>query len=491
MVETQTTNTIPATTQTETSQEQQVGKKLASQLYVMLRTCSLYDFDNDSFSSRFEAFRKELNRAFRLVDTADIRSVDGYLFFGEERLRVDLDGYLAARHLQELFDQLDISGFEFVRGIKDETLLDFFKIMSRYSQKDDSGHQQEMRELLGSLKLPGFSLVPVTTLQSSLESPRSIKEEKSLAKQCFFGAINKVGDIVSHAAANRPVPVSKVKRTVHALVDQLLSDETYLMELTALKDFDDYTFVHSVNVSIYAIAMGLRLGLPRPQLAELGFAAIFHDIGKTRIPRDLLNKPGRLNSSDWELLREHPIHGVKLIGNSMTLDTYSARAMLVAFEHHKNLDGSGYPYIDRTCELNFYSRIVAICDFFDAITSRRRYKSEDVGIETAFSEMMKLSASKFDPLLIKVFLNLIGFYPAGTLLLLDTGELAIAISTNPEQIARPRVKIIANTLGLLDKSFVVELADRSEENNFKRNVLRSVNPKKYGIHIEDFILAEE
>jgi len=491
MVETQTTSSIPVTSQAGSDQDQQIGKQLVNQLYAMLRTCCLYDIDNDSFISRFDSFREELNRAFEIVDTADIRSVDGYLFFGEERLRVDLDGYLAAKYLQELFDRLNTSGFEFVRGIKEETLLKFFEIMSRYSQRDDAGNQQEISSLLDNNKLPGFALVPLTTLQSSIDNPKTIKEKKSLAKQCFFGAINKVGDIVSHAAADRPVPVSKVKRTVHALVDQLLSDETYLMELTALKDFDDYTFVHSVNVSIYAITVGLRIGLLRPQLAELGFAAIFHDIGKTRIPRDLLNKPGKLNSSDWDQMHKHPIYGVKLIGNSMALDSYSARAMLTAFEHHKNLDGSGYPYIDRTCELNLYSRIVAICDFFDAITSRRQYQSKEIGLETAFSEMMKLSASKFDPLLVKVFLNMIGFYPAGTLLLLETGELAIVISTNPENIERPRVRIIANASGLLDKPVTVELTDLSDGQDFKRNVLRSVNPEKYGIHIEDFIIADD
>ncbi len=491
MVEADAIKTAPIEIKSGAQQEQLVGKQLVTQLYVMLRTSCLYDFDNDSFRSRFAAFRDELHSALKLTDTVEIRSVDGYLFFGDVRLRVDLDGYLAARYLQELFDYLKISGFEFLRGITDDTLLKFFGIMSQYTQRDDKEHREQMRQLLGGDNLPCFSLVPVTTLQSSLEDPKTIKEKKALAKQCFFGAINKVGEIVSHATADRPLPVSKVKRTVQILVDQLLSDETYLMELTALKDFDDYTFAHSVNVSIYAVAVGLRLGMPRPQLAELGFAAIFHDIGKTRISKDLLNKPGKLNSSDWEQMHEHPVHGVKLIGNSMTLDGYSARAMLVAFEHHKNLDGSGYPYIDRTCELNLYSRIVAICDFFDAITSRRRYQSNDVGKETAFSEMMRLSASKFDPLLVKVFLNMIGFYPAGTLLLLDTGELAIVISTNPEHIARPRVRIIANTSGLLDQPFVVELIDHSGEHDFKRNVLRSVSPEKYGIRISDFILAEE
>jgi HD-GYP domain-containing protein (c-di-GMP phosphodiesterase class II) len=278
---------------------------------------------------------------------------------------------------------------------------------------------------------------------------------------------------------------------IHSLVDQILSDETYLLELTALKQFDDYTFVHSVDVSIYAITVGLRMGFTRPMLAELGFAAMFHDIGKTKIPVDLLNKPSGLQSADWELMHEHPVIGAKLIGKSMSLDRYTARAILVAFEHHKNLDGTGYPYVNRTEKVNLYSRIVAICDFFDAITSGRKYQKNKIRFDEAVAEMLKHSGTKFDQLLLKIFVNVMGVYPTGTLLLLDTDELAIVVSNNPEYISRPRVRLIANKDGPLITPRIADLTARDQDTTrYLRNVSRVVDPDRYNIDISRFVLAE-
>jgi HD-GYP domain-containing protein (c-di-GMP phosphodiesterase class II) len=471
---------------------QDIGKRLVNQLYVMLRTCRIYDQENENYTRQFGLLKERLAAAFNFTPSVTVRSVDGYIFFGEERLRLDVDGYLGSRYLQELFESAEISGFEFESIVPDSTLTKFFEIIASLPTTDESEQENSLSVAVESADLSGFRLVPVTTLESSIKKPTTTREKRLLAKRSFFGAINTVSEIVTQVSATKPVPMSRVKRMVHSLVDQILGDETYLLELTALKDFDDYTFVHSVNVSIYAMTMGLRLGLQRPELAELGFAAIFHDVGKLKIPKDLLNKPSKLDSSDWKQMHEHPTHGVKILGNSMPLDNHVARAMLVAFEHHKNLDGSGYPYVDRKSELNLHSRIVAICDFFDAITSGRKYQSDDVTVDWAFNELLKLSGSKYDKVLVKVFLNMIGVYPCGTLLLLNTGELALVIANNPEHLARPRVRIVADFTGLLESPRAVELAEPAADGDgFAKEIISVVDPDKYGICVAEFILSED
>ena len=166
----------------------------------------------------------------------------------------------------------------------------------------------------------------------------------------------------------------RLKRAVQGIVDQILSDETPLLGLTTLRDFDEYTFTHSVNVGIFAVAMGKRLGLSKLELYDLGLAGVLHDIGKTRLPLALINKAGRPTDEEWALLRSHPWQGMlALFGVQHAAHELPLRAMRVAYEHHLRLDAAGYPQVLRARRQGLYSRIVAVADGFDAATSQRSY----------------------------------------------------------------------------------------------------------------------
>jgi HD-GYP domain-containing protein (c-di-GMP phosphodiesterase class II) len=199
---------------------------------------------------------------------------------------------------------------------------------------------------------------------------------RQFAQRTFFNAIGNLKTVMTAIGNSRPVSLSRTTRVIHSIVDQVLSDESYLLELTALKDFDEYTFVHSTNVCIYSICLGANLNLTKAELATLGFAALFHDVGKTKLPLQVLNKPSDFTENEWEQMRKHPTYGLLSIAKSMPFDDESCRAMLVAFEHHANLDGSGYPSVDFKRNINLYSKVVAICDVFDAIRDRRNMFSK-------------------------------------------------------------------------------------------------------------------
>jgi len=471
---------------------QTTGKELVAQLHSMLRTARIYDAQNENHKRQLSRLFELLSELLERQGYVRVTAADGYMFIDETRLKVSVENYLASKYLQEVFEVIGVSGFEFKNGISEAVLASIFDLLASIPMnEEDEELADKLQNSLDSMEIDFFGLIPMVHLSTASSRPRTIREKRQLAKKNFFRAINAIGDIVSQSASEGIVSVTRVKRVVHSLVDQILGDETYLLELTALKNFDDYTFVHSVNVSIFAVTIGMRMGMSRPMLAELGFAAIFHDIGKLKIPKDLLNKPSELDKVDWEQMREHPVHGVRLLANSLAMDRHTARAMIVAFEHHKNLDGSGYPYINRTQEINLFSRIVAICDFFDALTSGRRYQKERVGLDMAIKELLNLSGTKFDPLLVKVFANVLGIYPTGTLLLLDTGELGIVIAANPDDIFRPRIRIVANTSGIMNKPIVTNLADKSaNSDSYIRNVSRVVDPEKYGVDISRYILAD-
>jgi HD-GYP domain-containing protein (c-di-GMP phosphodiesterase class II) len=261
----------------------------------------------------------------------------------------------------------------------------------------------------------------------------------------FFKAIYLARGILGAVGSQRVVHVRRAKRLVASMVDILNLDETALLGLTNIKNFDDYTFNHSVNVCVLSLAVGRRIGLSNAQLADLGLAALFHDIGKINIPSELLNKVGTLEDVEFEILRRHPIEGVKQLIRLKGLSSVTAKLMISVFRHHNNVDGTGYPALGPKEELSLPSRIVRIADSYDAMTSRRIYRRGTLNNVEAIEELWNLAGTHYDIALLKAFISTVGIYPPGSLVQLDSGEIAIVIrnAEDDEHLFRPVVKTLA------------------------------------------------
>jgi HD-GYP domain-containing protein (c-di-GMP phosphodiesterase class II) len=258
--------------------------------------------------------------------------------------------------------------------------------------------------------------------------------------------------------------------------------------LTAIKNFDEYTFAHSVNVCILSVALGARLGLPKKKLSELGYGALFHDVGKVKLPLEIINKPAELTEEEWEKIQKHPVWGVKILLSRRALDRFSLVAMVVAFEHHLKMDLSGYPQLSFKKDLNLYSRIVSIADVYDSMTSGRVYAKTPLTPDEALKQMMNQAGKSFDPVLLKVFINMLGIYPVGSVVLLDTGEVGVVIKSNPDQLSRPEVAIIADKNGKKEKVEMIDLAGlHGKTGEYKRTILKTIDPRPYKLDIARYI----
>jgi HD-GYP domain-containing protein (c-di-GMP phosphodiesterase class II) len=285
--------------------------------------------------------------------------------------------------------------------------------------------------------------------------------------------------------------LKKVKRVVQGIVDQILADEASLVGLTTIRDYDDYTFTHSVNVCIFSVALGRRIGLSRVQLYDLGLAALFHDIGKSRVPSEVINKPGQLTEDEWRMIAAHPWLGVLALFQMKEATEFPYRAMRVAYEHHMKRDVSGYPRSLRTKSIGLYSRLVACADAFDAATSRRAYQSEPLNPATVLAEMRDNPRRGHDPVIVKAFVSMLGIYPVGTFVVLDSFELAIVQAVNPDPVmlSRPTVIIVSDDLGnVKHPGEIVNLADTDEAGNFRRTIIKTADPERYGIRVGDYFL---
>ncbi len=291
-------------------------------------------------------------------------------------------------------------------------------------------------------------------------------------------------EVVSSVRMGRSASVKKVKRAVQSIVDQVLSNEASLVGLTTIRDYDEYTFTHSVNVCIFAVAIGRRLGLNKLQLFDLGMAALLHDVGKSRIPLDVLNKTAALAEEEWRIMQAHPWLGVLTLFGLRGYGEIPYRGMIVAYEHHMKTDLSGYPKSIRPRQLSVFSKIVAVADGFDAATTRRAYQTAPIQPDQVLKEMWTNPRRGLEPALVKALINVLGVYPVGTCVILDSYEIGIVHSANPDlaQIHRPMVKVVATAEGApYPDGPLVNLAEQNAEGSYVRSIIKVIDPAKFGI----------
>ena len=230
---------------------------------------------------------------------------------------------------------------------------------------------------------------------------------------------------------------------VDSLAQEVSQNRTALLALTTLKDYDSYTFTHMVNVSILTMGQARGLGIEGPLLREIGLSALLHDIGKVKTPAEILNNAGKLTEQEFDILRRHPVDGAAILRQTPDIP---ALAPVVAFEHHLRLDGTGYPGGLSRPTLNLGTMLCGIADVYDAMRSQRVYQ-EAFPTDRILAVLQRNDGTQFDQNLIRRFVQLIGIYPAGNLVRLDTEEVAVVVKTYAPDPYRPRVRLLLDRTG--------------------------------------------
>jgi len=273
-------------------------------------------------------------------------------------------------------------------------------------------------------------------------------------------------------AGDKPDP-ENARKIIDSLANIVTQDRTSLMALTALKKYDNYTFTHMVNVAALSMAQARSLNLDGPLLREFGFAALMHDIGKVNTPLDILNKPGKLTDEEFSVMKMHVVDGAHILRRTPEMP---ALAPVVAFEHHLRQDLSGYPENIGHRKLNLCTQIVSIADVFDALRSNRPYR-EGLATSRIKSIMSEQGNPAFNQTLLRRFVNLMGLFPIGTIVRLNTAEVGVVTAEHPEDPFRPQVKIIFDDKGArLEYEQLVNTWERDPRGEFPRAVVETVDP---------------
>jgi HD-GYP domain-containing protein (c-di-GMP phosphodiesterase class II) len=260
-----------------------------------------------------------------------------------------------------------------------------------------------------------------------------LKEGKKRATELFLDAVEAIKDMVQSVHLDKAINMRRINTVVQTMVDNILDNRDTLMGLTSLKMYDEYTFAHSVNTSILAISLGTFLSFEKPQIAALGVAAMLHDIGKVRVPIEIINKPEKLTEEEWTLVKRHPINGALIVSD---IPGVTKMAMVAAFEHHQH-GAHAYPPMEGPFQLHLFSQIVALADAYEALTAARVYYSVQIPPDEAIRILSKQRGNNFNSVLVKAFVNMIGIFPIGTLLKLSTGEVGL-VTHQTRDLLRPR-----------------------------------------------------
>jgi HD-GYP domain-containing protein (c-di-GMP phosphodiesterase class II) len=459
------------------------GRHLIFTLYGALRAVKLYPVENAAVQKALAEVTHQTKELRGAEGELELRMSGEFIFVNQTRLRLDLDNFASFSHLLALFRASGVGTVTVADAIGPKDWLVFLSLLQTPGPDDPHRRLEQLNEKLAAAG------VNVFTLAAPTERGADKEKAKERAKRTYAESVAATRDLMSSVRMGGSPNLKKIKRVVQGIVDQILNEETSLIGLTTIRDYDEYTFTHSVNVCIFSVALGKRLGLNKIQLYDLGLAALFHDIGKSRVPQSVLNKTGGLTDEEWRLIAAHPWLGTLALFAVRGSAELAYRAMIVAHEHHMKRDLTGYPRPLRPRQLSVFSKIVAITDGFDAATSRRAYQTVPFTPAQVMLEMRDNPRRGMDPVIVKAFINLTGIYPVGTLVVLDTFELGIVHAVNPLQdmLSRPLIRVISDAQGNLEfPGALVDLADRNAEGGFLRTIIKTENPDRYGIRVGDY-----
>ncbi|MBA2302616.1 MAG: HD-GYP domain-containing protein [Acidobacteria bacterium] len=353
---------------------------------------------------------------------------------GEQFIVADTPMPRASASMGELIKRLkdqQIERISFERGITPGDALDFMLAVAAMTGRTEADTQ---------VTVPHIRVGRITARERRDDG---VASDMAAIRRLYGNAV-RVAESVWDAALTEGRPdLPGALQAIDGLADAVTQNRTAVVALTAMRNYDNYTFTHMVNVAILTMGQARTLGIDGRLLREFGLSALMHDLGKIRTPKDILNKPDKLTEEEFTIMRRHTVDGAEILRQTPEMPVL---APVVAFEHHLRLDGAGYPVGVHRTALNLATMLCSIADVYDAMRSQRGYQ-EAFPTDRILAVLKRNDGSQFDQHLVRRFVQLLGIYPPGSLVRLDTGEIAVVVQVHAPDPHRPRVRVITTADG--------------------------------------------
>jgi len=361
---------------------------------------------------------------------------------------------------------IGIPAIVFEKGLAPEDIERF--ILFLHETKEEGLSPSDVQERIEKMGITHIRVIPPTDDE---------EDDYSLARTTYDNAVNTVVLLMQEIRMGRIPSGAESERVVKDITGMLKRNRDAIMALTLIKNFDEYTYNHSVNVAVISLAIADALSLSIQEKAEVGVAGLLHDIGKTQLALDLIRKPGNLTFQEFEEIKKHPEEGFVLLGKMPHIRPTSA---YMVREHHLRYDRKGYPELGPDYPVNPQSQIIAVSDCYDAITTMRAYQKAKQPLE-ALEIMGKLSGKSLDANILAVLKSVMGSYPIGTMVRLNSMEVGVITGVGPAGLGPIKIQILVdrqgNPLPRPEEIELVEIAARTPHP--RRSILGTVNPLLY------------
>ena len=478
-----------------------LGIQLVTQLNVLIKTSRIYERTN-------AALDKPVDTMLTLIKTmaqdqpVTLRLQNDFLFLWDSHLKVNAQQMAVATSIIDALNAWKIGGMTFSLSVESKDLREFAAVF--VSLDPETKALEDLQKEITARGIVGIELEEQRQLQlrtnhgmvrntssgttenktpEGTGSPDPNAQRKVTARNGYAKVAGSVGALTQSAReGGGAVSFKQAKRAIQNIIDLMVDDEAAVLGLTTLRCHDQYTHNHSVNVSLLSIALANRVGYPKVELADLGLAALFHDMGKSTIPMEVLNKPGEFTDEDWVAMRNHPTEGVLSLSKMRGIANLPGRMAAASFEHHMNLDFSGYPKLTVPWTLSLTGRILTIADCYDAMTSSRVYRREPMSPSKVLNMMLSKSGKSFDAVLLKLFVNCVGIIPIGSMVMLETNELAVVLkpAADKANAERPFVRVITDPQGnSVDHGREIDLTEKDDVGDFRHSIVRLIDNTEY------------
>jgi len=466
--------------------------------FSLLQAIKIHDDNNRLVVDGIRKFNENLARCME-SDSLTIKASKGFLFFEDEKIPYTKRTKNLIDTMVHFFDARNLEGLRFFTDYAQAAPKDILILIRGL---DAAWHEENpvawLTDILEINSLAWVEIIQKPKLEKEEEETGAEEEEidqlsRKRAQKNYTCVLASLKEVAKKVSGGKRVGIRKTVRVVQDIATHIIEDDEIYSAISTLRIFDDYTFTHSVNVAILSMCIGKHINLSRRALERLGICALFHDLGKIEVPFEILNKSGKLDDAEFKLLQEHSLNSARLIIKLRASRDRKAKILLPPFEHHLKYNLSGYPHTNWKKPLTLFGRIIAIADVYDAITSERVYRKSALSPDRALGLMLEGAGKDFDPILIKVFINMLGVYPVGTLLKLNTGDLALVVSSSKKKGEKRPVAFLMKLApdGSYQKGQPIDLSKRdSSTGNYVWEISETYHPSVFGIQPVQNIFAE-
>ena len=449
----------------------QGAQRVAMLLTASIKTVILYPQAHPAVRQPLQELAEILTAMLQERQEIHLGVVEG-TFFLESRLIVSPNAAVA--ELAERLSKKKIEALTIHAGVSADDLFKFASLLARRETTAEILPDELQRKGIRTICLGIDQMASGGTPDEAGPAPSRI----------YLDALNAVRDTMREVDNGRIPTGDWINTVVDNMVSVTMEDPTTLLGLAMIKDYDNYTFSHSVNVGILALTLGAYLGLDRDALQEINTAGLLHDIGKTRIDKTILNSPGKLSAEEYTQMKRHAEEGAEIVSKMKNINPQVAEVVL---GHHIKHNRTGYPEWASDRSFGLYTELVAVADCYDAITTLRTYNIPTLPKE-AMEIMRRLSGTSLNGELVEKFEEMMGEYPVGTLVRLDTNEIALVVKPHPMESVTPAVKVVMDSRGdVLEKPRLVSLAVSAGTRY--ASIVSSVDPLLKKICVASHLLA--